>query len=67
MWQAEYFRYLAIPQAMIGTLYKECRIQQMYAQEECFTQRNYLKLTNMDETGCMDQNTCMITILSNIH
>ena len=34
----------------------------MYAQGECFTQRNYLKPKNMDKIGCPDQNSCMIAI-----
>ena len=32
----------------------------MYAQEECFTQHNYLKLTNMDKIDCLIQNSCMM-------
>ena len=30
----------------------------MYAQEKCFNQHNYLKLTNMDKIDCPIQNSC---------
>ena len=40
-------------------------MQQMYVQEDCYIQRNYLKLTNMDER--FDMISCMITIKCGSH